>query len=54
VGSAALPVYDKVERLHLPKQGYDDILPRYVSATGGLPVYERLTLSALQIPTPRP
>jgi len=47
VGSAALPVYDKVERLHLPKQGYDDILPRYVSATGGLPVYRELTLSAI-------
>ncbi|MGA2021190.1 MAG: VWA domain-containing protein [Candidatus Sulfotelmatobacter sp.] len=47
VGSAALPVYDKVERLHLPKQGYDDILPKYVSATGGLPVYRELTLSAI-------
>ena len=35
VGNAALPVYDKIERLHLPLQGYGDILPRYVSATGG-------------------
>jgi VWFA-related protein len=35
VGSAALPVYDKVERLHLPLQGYGDILPKYASATGG-------------------
>ena len=48
VGSAALPVYDKVERLHLPKQGYDDILPKYVSATGGLPVYRELSLSAIE------
>jgi VWFA-related protein len=47
VGSAALPVYDKVERLRLPKQGYDDILPKYVSATGGLPVYRELSLSAI-------
>jgi VWFA-related protein len=48
VGSAALPVYDKVERLHIPKQGYDDILPKYVSATGGLPVYRELSLSAIE------
>ncbi|MGA2922127.1 MAG: VWA domain-containing protein [Candidatus Sulfotelmatobacter sp.] len=48
VGSAALPVYDKVERLHLPREGYDDILPKYVSATGGLPVYRELTQSAIE------
>ena len=48
VGSAALPVYDKVERLHLPRQGYDDILPKYVAATGGLPVYRELSLSAIE------
>lgn len=48
VGSAALPVYDKVERLHLPRQGYDDLLPKYVSATGGLPVYRELSLSAIE------
>jgi VWFA-related protein len=35
VGSSALPVYDKVQRLHLPDQGYGDILPKYASATGG-------------------
>jgi VWFA-related protein len=48
VGSAALPVYDKVERVHLPRQGYDDILPKYVAATGGLPVYRELSLSAIE------
>jgi VWFA-related protein len=48
VGSAALPVYGKVERLHLPREGYGDILPKYVSATGGSPVYTELTLSAIQ------
>jgi len=35
VGSSALPVYDKLEKFHLPLQGYDDILPKYASATGG-------------------
>jgi VWFA-related protein len=35
VGSAALPVYDKIERIHLPLQGYDNLLPKYASATGG-------------------
>ena len=35
LGSAALPVYDKVERLHIPGQGRNDILPRYAAATGG-------------------
>jgi VWFA-related protein len=48
VDSAALPVYDKVERLHIPKQGYDDLLPKYVSATGGLPVYRELSQSAIE------
>jgi VWFA-related protein len=48
IDSAALPVYDKLDRLHLPKQGYDDILPKYVSATGGLPVYRELTQNAIE------
>ncbi|MGA8273142.1 MAG: VWA domain-containing protein [Candidatus Sulfotelmatobacter sp.] len=48
LGGAALPVYDKLERVRLPKQGYDDILPKYVSATGGLPVYKELSQSAIE------
>lgn len=48
VEGAALPVYDKLERLHLPHEGYSDILPKYVSATGGLPVYHELTRSAIE------
>ena len=35
VGSAALPGYGKLARLHLPRMGYTDILPRYASATAG-------------------
>ena len=44
---AAIPVYDKLQRVHLPKTtallGYSDILPKYVSATGGGTVYNELT-----------
>jgi VWFA-related protein len=35
VGGSAIPVYNKVEKLHLPKFGYSDILPKYTNATGG-------------------
>jgi VWFA-related protein len=48
VDSAALPLYDKIDRLRIPKQGYDDVLPRYASATGGLPVYRELSQSAIE------
>lgn len=47
VGSAALPVYDKIERLHIPRQGYSDILPKYASATGGAE-YRELTRNAIE------
>lgn len=47
VGSAALPVYGKIERLHLPHEGYGNLLPKYASATGGAPVYTELTRSAI-------
>lgn len=35
VGSAALPVYGKVDKYHIPGLGTGNILPRYASATGG-------------------
>jgi VWFA-related protein len=47
IGSSALPVYDKIERLHVPLQGYGDILPRYASATGGSE-YRELTQSSIE------
>ncbi len=47
VGSAALPVYDKLERLHLPRQGYDDILPS-MPPPPGRPVYGELSRSAIE------
>jgi len=47
VSSAALPIYDKLERLHLPKEGYDNILPKYTWATGGGAPMARLTRNAI-------
>ncbi len=35
VENSAIPGYNKLERLHLPKFGYSDILPKYSSATAG-------------------
>lgn len=37
VGGAAIPVYNKLQRIRVPKMGlgYTDILPKYSSATGG-------------------
>jgi len=47
VDSGALPVYDKIERLHLPERGYNDILPKYAAATGGA-VYAELSRNAIE------
>lgn len=35
VESSAVPIYGRLQRLHLPKLGYSDILPKYANATGG-------------------
>jgi VWFA-related protein len=48
VGNAALPLYGKIERLHLPDQGYGNLLPRYTSATGGGAPYTELSRSAIE------
>ncbi|MGB7586959.1 MAG: VWA domain-containing protein [Terriglobales bacterium] len=40
VGSSAIPGYGKLERLHIPGQGYSNILPKYANATGGEVVAE--------------
>ncbi len=47
VDSAALPIYGKIERLHLPRQGYGNILPKYTAATGGAQ-YTELSRSAIE------
>ena len=38
VGASAMPVIGRLERIHVPGQGYGNILPKYTSATGGLVV----------------
>jgi VWFA-related protein len=47
VEGAAIPIYDRLQRIHLPKtgkfMGYSDILPKYVFATGGGTVFDGLT-----------
>ncbi len=52
VEGAAIPVYDRLQRIHLPKtrsaMGYSDILPKYVSATGGGPVYTELSQATIE------
>jgi VWFA-related protein len=48
VETGALPVYRKIERLHIPDQGYSDILPKYTSATGGGTPYPELTRNAIE------
>jgi VWFA-related protein len=35
VGVSALPIVGRLERVHVPGQGYGNILPKYTSATGG-------------------
>jgi VWFA-related protein len=35
VEAAAIPIYNKLEKLRLPHYGYGDILPKYAKATGG-------------------
>jgi VWFA-related protein len=33
--SSALPGYKQLSKFHLPRQGYDNLLPKYAAATGG-------------------
>ena len=48
VEGAALPVYGKLERkIHLPKFGYSDILPKYANATGG-EIFNELSKSDIE------
>jgi VWFA-related protein len=48
VDSAALPIYNKLEKLRLPFQGYSNILPKYSSATGGGQVFTELSRNAIE------
>jgi VWFA-related protein len=46
--SGALPVFRQVEKIHLPGQGHNDILPRYSSATGGGQVFDELSRNTIE------
>jgi VWFA-related protein len=52
VEGAAIPIYDRLQRIHLPKTGkllgYSDILPKYVAATGGGTVYNELAQAEIE------
>jgi VWFA-related protein len=52
IEGAAIPVYDKLQRIHLPKTravlGYSDLLPKYVSATGGGTVFNELSKADIE------
>jgi hypothetical protein len=48
VGGSAIPGYNKLEKLHLPRFGYSNILPKYVNATGGGDVLAELTRSGIE------
>jgi VWFA-related protein len=47
VGGSAIPGYNKLEKLHLPRFGYSDILPKYANATGG-EVLNEITRSGIE------
>ena len=48
VDSGALPVYRQLDKLHLMRQGYSNILPKYVWATCGGQVYSELSRNAIE------
>lgn len=48
LGSGALPVYRQIERLHLPREGYGNILPKYASATGTGQVLTEMSRNAIE------
>lgn len=47
-GGSALPGYHTLSKLHVPRFGYSDILPKYVNATGGGQVFNELTRTGIE------
>jgi VWFA-related protein len=47
VDAAAIPVYDKLAKIRLPRQGYSNVMPKYASATGGA-IFREFTKEALE------
>ncbi len=48
VDSGALPLYRQLSKIRIKDQGYSDILPKYVSATGGGNVSAELSRNAME------
>lgn len=49
VDTGALPGYKQLEKLHhIPKQGFSEILPRYVNATGGGQIFTELSRNSME------
>jgi len=48
VGMPGVPGYGTLSKLHLPRFGYTDILPKYVNATTGAPVFNELTRTGIE------
>ncbi len=49
VGGSALPIYNKLEKFHIPLQGNANILPRYAAASGGGQVLDELTANSIGV-----
>jgi VWFA-related protein len=47
VDAAAIPYYNRLSKIRLPRQGYSNILPKYASATGG-EIFTEFTARALE------
>ena len=48
VEGSAIPGYNKLEKFHLPLQGYSDLLPKYTAASGGGQVYTGFSRSTIE------
>ncbi|MBS1851662.1 MAG: VWA domain-containing protein [Acidobacteria bacterium] len=48
VEGAAIPGYSKLQKLHLPRFGTGDILPKYVAATGGGEVFTAFSQDVIE------
>ncbi|HYL13533.1 MAG TPA: VWA domain-containing protein [Terriglobales bacterium] len=46
--SSSLPAYKQLSKLHLPRQGYDNLLPKYAAATGG-EVFPEFSRPAIEV-----
>ena len=48
VEGSAIPGYNKLEKFHLPLQGYSDLLPKYTKLTGGGDIYTGFSRSTIE------